>query len=360
MSTRTNRIFGALRTTNVILAAAAAAVGLGTASHAHGAALLPPTVTSITTNLTIGSPTAVDGVSGAGTDSGYTSSRTYDVDYAGDDLAVTSVSTATGTYSAGPLANSVVLNRLSTGNDTDIVFDQGTVGPTDPTLSLQGPQVSGAQAALSGNNLLIGADNVLNDTGNPNGNNTNIQRIDVLFTSGITASASSVFALFDRGVSTAHDGFSIAAITSMSGGVPTGYGTLYQVTTGSWGTTNVISPETYSVTRKNEAIAGDSFHPSDQTDQAIGGAVIPTTDLASPGQTIYGYSLFAADVTASGAALANIANLPTNTTETNGGLDLVGTEALLYTQTSVPEPTTAVAGILGVAGLLGRRSRRRA
>ena len=354
MFTQTNRIVRTIRNTKLTLAAAVAAVGLGTATHAYGAV---SDVTSITTQLTTGSSSVVTGLTGGGTTSDYLASDTYSIDYAGNDLAITSITTATGTYSAGPLANSVVLNRSTTDADTDIVFDQGTVGPTLSTLSLQGPQVTSATQALSGNNVLIGADNVLNNAGNPNGNNTNIQRVDVLFTGGITASASSIFAIFDRGVSTAHDGFEIAAITSMSGGVPTGYGPLLTETTGSWGKTNVVPTETYSVTRQTGGTG--PFQPSDQTDQAIGGVAIPTTSLASAGTTIYGYSLFATDTTVTGSALANIANFPTTTTETNGGLDLVGTEAVLYTSTSVPEPTTAVVGLFGIAGLLGRRSKRR-
>jgi hypothetical protein len=356
MFTQTNRIFGTLQKTRVILAAAVAAVGLGTATHAYGAV---SDVLSITTSSSTGTATAVTGLSGEGTTSDYLPSDTYNIDYAGKDLAITSITTATGTYAAGPLANSVVLNRSTTDADTDIVFDQGTVGPTLSTLSLMGPQVTSATQALSGNNLLIGADNVLNNAGNPNGNNTDIQRVDVLFPAGITASANSIFAIFDRGVSTAHDGFMIAAITAMSGGVPTNYGPLITETTGSWGKTNVVPTETYSVTRQTGGTG--PFHPSDQTDQPIGGVAIPTNSLATAGTTIYGYSLFATDTTVTGSALANVANFPTTTTETNGGLDLVGTEAVLFTSTSsVPEPTTAVAGILSAATLLGRRRRRRA
>jgi hypothetical protein len=354
MFTQTNRIVRTIRNTKLTLAAAVAAVGLGTATHAYGAV---SDVTSITTHLTVGSPTVVDDVTGAGTDSGYTSSKTYNVDYAGDDLAITSITSGANTYAAGPIAGSVVLNRSTTDADTDIVYEQGTVSPTATTLSLMGPQESGAKAALSGNNLLVGADNVLNNAGNPNGNNSDIQRIDVIFPAGITPSASAVFAIFDRGVSTAHDGFEIAAITSLSGGVPTNYGPLLTETTGSWGKTNVEPAETYSVTRQTGGTG--PFHPADQTDQAIGGVVIPTLSLASSTTTIYGYSLFATDTSVSGSALASVANFPTTTTEANGGLDLVGTEAVLYTSTAVPEPTTAVVGLFGIAGLLGRRSKRR-
>jgi hypothetical protein len=347
---------GAIRRGKTVLAAAVAAVGLGIASHAYAA---PADVTAVNATLIPGVPNTVDNISGVGTTSGYTSSHSYDITYDNDDLQLNSLTAGGVTYTAGPIANNVVVNRLSGGNFTDLVFNQGTVAPTATNLTLMGPLVSGAQAALSGNNLLIGADNVLNDAGNPNGNNTNIQRIDVLFTNGIAASLANVFAIFDRGATNAHDGFKIAAITSMSGGVPTGYGPLLPVPTGTWGTQDVEPASTYSVTRKNDAAGNVNFHPSDALVQPIGGVVIHSTDLATAGTTIFGYSLFADDVTSSGAALAQISNFPTNTTETDGGLDLVGTEAVLFTSTSVPEPTTAVAAILGVAGLLGRRSKRR-
>jgi MYXO-CTERM domain-containing protein len=349
-------LFGAIRKGKAVLAAAVAAVGLGIASHAYAS---PATVTAITATMTDGTPNTVDNIIGVGTTSGYTSSHSYDITYDNDDLQLNTLTAGGVTYTAGPIANNVVLNRLSGGNFTDLVFDQGDVAPTATNLTLMGPLVSGAQAALSGNNLLIGADNVLNDAGNPNGNNTNIQRVDVVFNSGITASLANVFAIFDRGATDAHDGFKIAAITGMSGGVPTSYGPLISLSTGSWGTTDVEPSSTYAVTRKNDAAGNVNFHPSDAAVQPIGGVVIHSTDLATAGTTIFGYSLFADNVTASGAALAQISNLPTDTTETNGGLDLVGTEAVLFTSTSVPEPTTAVAAVLGVAGLLGRRSKRR-
>lgn len=57
--------------------------------------------------------------------------------------------------------------------------------------------------------------------------------------------------------------------------------------------------------------------------QTLGGIVIPTSALANPGQTIYGYSIFGPDVTCASAELVNVNNpcFPP-TTGTNGGIDL--------------------------------------
>lgn len=71
MFTQTNRIVRTIRNTKLTLAAAVAAVGLGTATHAYGAV---SDVTSITTQLTTGSSSVVTGLTGGGTTSDYLAS----------------------------------------------------------------------------------------------------------------------------------------------------------------------------------------------------------------------------------------------------------------------------------------------
>ncbi|WP_341530426.1 hypothetical protein WKK05_14775 [Nostoc sp. UHCC 0302] len=59
------------------------------------------------------------------------------------------------------------------------------------------------------------------------------------------------------------------------------------------------------------------------SNQVLGGILIRTDELVSPRQKIYGYSLFAPDVTCTPTTLLNVANscFPTNT-GTNGGINI--------------------------------------
>jgi hypothetical protein len=319
------------------------------------------TITSITTQLTTGSSTMVPSLPGVGAQySQFQAPSTFNVSYAGSDDKVLTVTANGTTYTASGVANAVVERGAGTDN-TDNIWEAGTNNGSN--IALAGPKEASTVAAFAGNNLLVGADNIFANTGNAVGDNTNIDRLDMLFPGGITASASQAFAVFDRGPTTDHDAFQIAAITAINGsGVPTNYGPLISLSDGTWGTTDLMSSQEEVILRKNNS-AGSSapFDPSDSTAQPIGGVLVPTSNLVTAGTTIYGYSLFGADVTGSGTELTeytNTAFFPLETaTSSTGGLDPVGTTAVLFT-TAVPEPTTLTLAGIAAAGLLGRRRRK--
>jgi hypothetical protein len=98
--------------------------------------------------------------------------------------------------------------------------------------------------------------------------------------------------------------------------------------------------------------------------QTIGAVAIPITDLGvQAGATVYGYSLFAPDVTDGGNPnnLLNWSNstfFPTNTNSiTTGGIDPIAVSGVLYA--AIPEPTTASLMMVGAGALLTRRSKKR-
>lgn len=70
--------------------------------------------------------------------------------------------------------------------------------------------------AVLGNTLRGGSDNTfVNGT---NASSGNIERLDFVFTDGLTANATLAFAVTDRGGTSNHDAFQIALITGWDGG----------------------------------------------------------------------------------------------------------------------------------------------
>lgn len=343
--------------------AAVAAAVLGLAATAMPAHAMIADATSVSTTLLTGSSSVVDNVSGGaayGDAVTYKNTNTYNVHYAGDDLRVDSITAANGIWT--PVSTATVVVRRSTGGpNNDTVWSAGTGNTSVKDQYLLSGQTSGFDQAFSGNNLLVGADNLFSNQGDSRGNNTNVERLDMLFSSGFKAANTSAFTIFDRGVDGQHDAFKIAAITGLDqNGNPDSYGPLLSFSQGTWGNTDVVAPKEYVVTRHDNSVSSDPWHPSAIVTQAIGGVVIPTSDLVGAGTTIYGYSLFAADTTGSGSQLVDWNNKSffphtTNSTQT-GGLDAVGTTAVLYT--AIPEPSTTALAAMAVGALLIRRPKR--
>jgi hypothetical protein len=348
------------QTSTVLKSAAALALlsGFGITSTAMAS---PASVTSIQTQFTSGSPTEATNVPGGS--STYPGSS-YTVQYDGGDLAITQVSAGGVNYLAQTTGTTTVVRNLNeSAPDSEILSYQATGGLSGPTLELEGPPQTGFSQAFGGNNLLVGADNIFENTGDGNGDNTDVERIDTVNYAGITVGGNVAFTVFDRSAlnNDPHDGFKIAAITSInSSGQATGFGPLETIANGSYGQDALLQNGEYVVVRKNLANGSSSpFEPAaNHTDSTFGGVVIPTTDLASAGQTIYGYSLFALDVTGTGSELLNVDNTavyPTNTTAAYGGLDPISIEGV--TLVAVPEPASL--GLLGGAALLTLGNRRR-
>ncbi len=272
-------------------------------------------------------------------------------------------------YDANTTAGSAYVRRNTTAgnpNNSSAWYDQGT------NTDFEAPYATTYSSLLLGNNLLRGSDNTFsNDAGVAGGN---IERLDFLFgTSGITASLSTSFAVFDRGSVGQHDNVKIAVITGWDSvnNRPTSYGgTLFEVTPSSYGTTNLTADFTYNLFRYNTGDNLGSPYWTSNTEtgtQGIGGAVISMADLGiAAGTTIYGYSLMAADVT-NGGSMANLVDW-TNTTYYStstsgatgaGGIDLSAVNGVLFNR-KVPEPSTYGAILLSAtAALLGWRRRRR-
>lgn len=224
--------------------------------------------------------------------------------------------------------------------------------PSSNQITLRTPYQDVMENFLNTNYINQGTDNIFCNTGNSDGNNNNIERVDVIFSGGLKTSspANAGFAVFDRGVNYNHDGFRIAAITSIdANGDPASYGALKICTkgngsnsNGSWGHPTVANGNkkfAVYVLRKEEAET--QLKVSSTVNQEVGGVFFSFSDLGiAANQTIYGYSVLASDGTANPAS-AQMLNIndakvyPTNTTETYGGLDMMAINAVFETSTYV-------------------------
>lgn len=302
-------------------------------------------VLTLTTTTTLGSSSSSEG---------YT--------FTGTDVAISSFTTSTSTYQVLSSADNEFVRRNATNaNQSSIRYTSSGVG-----TNLSGIHAADYGALLASNNILAGSDNTFaNGVANTTGN---IERLDFTWNSGITVSNSLAFAVFDRGAVGVHDSFAIAAVTAIDGsGNPTAYGSLLKVAAGWGGATNPVADFNYRLFRyANGNNITASTANSEIGTQGIGGVVITRTDLGlAVGQTIYGYSLMAMDVTAANSAQlldwTNATFYPTNTDGTTGGggVDLAAVNGMLFS--TVPEaiPSAMLLGEFALIVVLVERLRRR-
>jgi hypothetical protein len=294
------------------------------------------------------------------------------------------VNSSLGTYSInGSLASSVSFRRntgVGNANTANVYYQYSSAydgnasivgkGDSSPTLS---------EVMLSGD-LTQGVRNPF-----ANGNSayeSNIERIDFYFSSGYTVREGDAIVLFDLENYGDHgDGFRIAAFNSVgtvngANYAPTAYANSgLLVNPGALG--DAIAPPSgtnarylLSTTTSGDSLASNqSLTSLDSNTGTVGeydlftvGILIRFTDLGlSVGQTIYGYSLMAGDVTASsGADLVNWNNSSVYRTDTDastwGNADFAGFGAQIARP--VPEPRIYGA-LLIVAGLTWAWAKRR-
>lgn len=296
-------------------------------------------------------------------------SYTYTYSNGSSNQYVLSSFNAAGTaWLAAPATAAMVrLRRVDNANVTgsrNIVFMETTAlsaiaCPLGIPLALKPPYVDSMELLLAGGALNQGTDNLFTNASNGDGNNNNIERVDVIFSTGLnTASPTQAgFAIFDRGANYQHDPFRIVAITSLdASGNPNGFGSVKTCTggngsnNGSWGhplATQGNKQFAVYVLRKD---AWETrLRASSNINQEIGGVFYTFSDLGiSAGQPLYGYSLLGPDGvanpgTAQLLSLNNNSVYPTTTTEAaGGGLDLVAVNSVFATGSYVVLPVNII------------------
>lgn len=323
--------------------------------------------------LLVNAQTAITGWtlsnSNAADSTGYTPTITFQ----NQTNAITNIVAGT-TKTIDSTASSTFVRRNTTAgnNDRSAIWEvQGT-----STTNLMGTNISGQSitAALSGNNALMGVNDVFSN-GSSQNYESNIERLDFYWAGGFTAVSDQGFAVFDRGQAslTGHDTFQIVVFTGWdtSTNAPTTYsGNMLKVNQSSYGSSNLDWDPTTAGTQSTFANyrilrfnSGDNLTPLDansngNTNQGVAGVFISFADLGiAQGTTVYGYSLMATDVNTTLAGLVDWTNTSaylTNTSDTIGSIDLLSLNGRRF----VPEPATYGAMLIAaVAAAIGWRRR---
>ena len=251
-----------------------------------------------------------------------------------NNLIITGFDIGTNNYGFVQLANQIKINRVNNTDatgDVHIILYEQYAAITDTNLQQKGTFQSTMEATLLSASVNRGADNVFCNTGNGEGNNNNIERLDYVFGDGYPAyNALNLrgFLVMDRG---GNDALRIAAITNVTpSGVATGWAPSVQIQTTNWGLSGIVID-----TIVFRGPGGTSNRPSSDVGGAVNqnltGVFISWQELGvQTNQLIYGYSLVANDVTQGNWNL--ITTFPTQTTEASnfGGLDLMSGGAMFF------------------------------
>jgi hypothetical protein len=333
---------------------------------------LPSTVKAATiSNITLGTETSV---SGATTVNGVT--------YQGFSRPITSFVSGGNNWNPVNLSVDTTLTLQRSGsapttadNGKQVVWERCSTTANCTSNTVRATVPTTTTAALTQNNIYLGTDNLLTNQGNNSRNQSDVERADFVLSQGYAATSDVGVTVFERGLSTGHDAFAIAAITGFDSSNNPVYSNLLGYTRGSWGTTDLLNTANgdYLDTKVLNNQTGGQFAVTTTLSQNIGGELILLTQLVSANTPVYGYSLFAYDTfsavsnnTCTLAQLSSVTNTNCYTygtldtgsgaTANGGGIDLLAVNLGLTaregttptpTPQQVPEPLSIIGTILG-------------
>lgn len=318
------------RFTHRFLLPASVFLSLGLYSSRGHAQSVGTDITSLTTNTTADITQTVNKVKGDSEFAG----KTYKLRFLGLTQSITSFSYGQETATLEQAVPAQVVVRRNPRSDRrQLAWYFGTFDSKKATFTFLSAGPLPQKKLFSGNNILAGYDNVFtnqgaNVGGQPYNGNNSVERVDFILSSSVQAGNETGFVVFERGAPAGHDAFGIAAITDVDyAGNPVAYGPVYFLGAGTWGKTPLVTPipRTYFLNNTGEGDRGTAINPAltVPAGQTLGGVLIRTGELVSPGQTVYGYSLFGPDVTCSPNELINVMNTCFSaTTGVAGGIDV--------------------------------------
>lgn len=276
-----------------------------------------------------------------GGSAGFPNTTTYNMSFnngSQNNLNITGFEVGGNTYQYIQLSDRINIERVDnaviTGRHHIILYEEVLVG--NPNIQIKASYVPTMEQSLRSANVNRGADNVFCNTGDGNGNNNNVERIDYIFADGYPLHDNinlRGFLVMDRG---GNDRFKIAAITSVTNGVPATFSTPVSVVEGDWGFSGINID---TVVLRGYTEGGDPQHPSaDVGLQPLDGVFLAWMEFGLvTNNVIYGYSLVANDVPvgANWAVVTNQTYFPrdSNSGSTGGGLDLMSGGAMFFDST---------------------------
>lgn len=248
-----------------------------------------------------------------------------------DNLIITAFDVGTNNFIFRQLAERINIVRVDnptvTGAHHILLYDRAGPIVNVTNINLASQYAATMEEILLANIINRGVDNVFCNTGNVDGNNNNIERIDYIFGDGYPAFGNlrkKGFMVMDRG---GNDALWIAAILALdTNGNPAAFSRPVLLAQTNWGnsgiTLNTIVYRGYDGNYRPSANLGP---------QPLTGQYVEWEEFGITTNTlVYGYSLAAADVPATQDWL-RVWEFPLNTTEasTAGGLDLMSGGALI-------------------------------
>ena len=239
--------------------------------------------------------------------SGGNSGTANGIDFAGEQLRVDSFSANGSSWETAISATSFIRrnNRGGTVPDDNLIWVEQIDSPTN----LRGPIPTTTEAALNGNNLYAGSDNLFVNAGETN--QSSIERVDYVLDSTTTVSSSRGLTVFERGNDNAHDSFQVALILGVDGNDnPTSFSDFLNINANTWGQTNLELNTSANRSILRDDNGDEIFAETAATSQNLGGVVITLDSFTEGGSAItdpvFGYALFGGDVDGTSPDIANV------------------------------------------------------
>lgn len=233
-------------------------------------------------------------------------------------------------YAIDRLADKISLKRAGTtgqgadGEQRHILFFEQDATYGSASKNFNGVFFPTMDEALVGTGINRGSDNVFVNSGGTNINN--VQRLDYIFEDGIVVPSdpsTGGFPVFERG---GNDAFNLAIISNLDANAnPSEYNTVISYAASDWENTGQSTKASVLSGFPNDG--GNLTETVNLSSQSISVIFVSFEDMGlSAGDIIYGYSLAGADSTTDCSEFLDFENstfFPQNTTEADGGIDLL-------------------------------------
>ena len=278
---------------------------------------------TVTTGLTTSSYVVTSPSDASG---GIDPSTSYTVNYGQvQNLFVTSYVAGGVTYDTFVAPDTLIIQRTDAGRQLVIFYEYDNIDNVADEIDIDAEQQTNEEAIYQSGFLNAGYDNILVNNAT---NFANVERIDIIYKSGVVTSSPStaVFPIVERG---GNDDIKVAAIKALdaSGNPSEYYPTVVDVNnngTSEWGNSGIAH---ISLVLRRQDATSNPLPQAALGSQNIHGSAVSFSDFGVlADEIVYGYSIMADDVDVTPVSnivdFTNATNFPTNT-GSSSGLDLI-------------------------------------